>query len=203
MEINLIAKVKNIIAKKECVEENDIRSFMILARKLLDKMSQADQNSYLILRLFCNWTAHIKITESNTGLRVLAEINDTLVKVRNFTDNTAIQKNITQALGFSILRKELRLFLHQFKIEDVFAHNNIWSIFIDCLVEIIRDVPISFPQLSKLDSTKQKIYNKIVQNPIKPGAGVISITISLVGSIICMLIRTEDTYTFIVPLLDN
>jgi hypothetical protein len=65
--------------------------------------------------------------------------------------------------------------------------------------------------LSKLDESKQKIYNKIAKNPIKPGAGVISIKISKIdntafgmkekGEIMCLIIRTEDTTTTIIPLL--
>lgn len=91
------------------------------------------------------------------------------------------------------------------------SDNNVWAIFISNLIEIIRDVPLSFPQLSKLDTTKQRIYKQIAQNPIKPGAGVISIQISRIncdalgvvgtGEVMCLLIRTEDTTTTVIPLL--
>lgn len=42
MEEDLITKIKDIVAKKENVNENDIRSLMILIRKLLDKMPQSE-----------------------------------------------------------------------------------------------------------------------------------------------------------------
>jgi hypothetical protein len=212
MKKDLIQKIEAFLAQKENINEADVRSFMILIRKLLDQISQIDQNSYLILRLFCNWVAHIEITNSNTGLRLLAEINDVLVDTKNSTDTTAIRVLISQAIGFQVLRKELRAFLGSFDVgENLTINNNTWAVFITNLIEIIRDVPLSFPPLSKLDATKKNIYNKIAHNPIKPGAGVISIQISRVnysaldsknvGDIMCLLIKTEDTTTIVIPLL--
>lgn len=183
---------------------------MVLIRKLLDKMP-SDQDSYLIIRLFCNWIAHIEITNSNTGLRMLAEINDTLVDVKK-EGTTEVQHKMSQVIGYPALRKELKSFFNQIGVEDTLvADNNVWAIFITYIIEIIRDVPLSFPSLSKLDRTKQKIYQKIAQNPIKPGAGVISIQISQVdysalgakevGKKMCLLVRTEDTTTIVIPLV--
>lgn len=212
MEKDLIAKIETAIAKKVNLKEEDVRSLMILIRKLLDKMPQPDQNLYLIMRLFCNWMVHIEITQSNTGLRILSEINDAFVSVKNSTDTTAMRTKMSEAIGFSALRKELKSFFSRIGIEDILVSDyRIWAVFISNLIEIVRDVPLSFPQLSELDATKQKIYNKIAKNPIKPGAGVISIQISRIdytalgaqeaGNIMCLLIRTEDTTTTVIPLL--
>ncbi len=212
MNKDLIRKIRTFVEQREHIEEPDVRSFMILTRKLLDALSELGQNSFLILRLFCNWAAHIEITNSNTGLRILAEINDAVVDVKNSKDPGLTQAIISQALGYQALRKELQLFLGQIGVDNVLAtDNNIWAVFIANLLEIILDVPLSFPDLSKLDPTKKAIYNKIAQRPIKHGAGVLSIQISRVdysalGSnngkeIMCLLIRTEDTTTLVVPLL--
>lgn len=212
MEKDLIKKIRTFVAQKEHIDEANVRSFMILARKLLDTMSKADQNSFLILRLFCNWVAHIEITNSNTGLRILAEVNDALVDIKDSRDSIAMQTIISQALGYPALRKELKLFLNKIGADNILAiDNNIWSVFIDNLIEIIRDVPLSFPELSKLDATKKAIYDKIAKNPIKPGAGVISIQISRIDysalgikdvkEIMCLLIRMENITTIVIPLL--
>jgi hypothetical protein len=78
------------------------------------------------------------------------------------------------------------------------------------MIEIIRDVALAFPALSKLKPTSQKIYNEIVQNPVKPGAGVVSIKLSNVnydalgakgiGQLPCLLMLLEDSTTIVVPL---
>ncbi len=212
MDDSLVEKIWTTLQKGERMDENDVRSFMVCVRKLLDRMPQPDQNSYLTLRLFCNWAVHIEITNSNTGLRLLATINDTLVKILNSTDIDSMCTEISQAIGFPILRNELRSFFRHFGINDIIVSNNkIWATYICHLIEIIRDVPISFPLLNQLDPAKQKIYNKIAQNPIKPGAGVVSIKLSQVDfpmfgksgadKTMCLYIRTEETTTIVIPLL--
>jgi len=212
MEDDLIRKIKGSVAKNKSLEEADVRSLMILIRKLLDKMAQSDQKLYLTIRLFSNWVAHIKITQSNTGLRILSAINNALVSVKDSVDAVAMRTKMSQAIGFPALRKEMKLFYGQIGVDDMLVSDNSrWAIFIAHLIEIIRDVPLSFPQLSALDSTKRKIYEEIDQNPIKPGAGVISIQISRInyaalgapesGDTMCLLIKTADTTTIVMPLL--
>jgi hypothetical protein len=211
LEDDLIEKIRETVSKKEKLEEADIRSLMIIIRKLLDMISPADQQLFLIIRLFANWAVHVEITKSNTGLRVLSAINDVLVAYKS-ADTDAMRARISQEIGFSALRKEIKLFFDRIGVDDkVVADNSVWSVFVTNLIEIIRDVPLSFPPLSALDKSKRKIYDKIAINPIKPGAGVILIQISLVnyesmgakntGDIMCLLIRTEDTTTIVIPLL--
>ncbi len=209
MEKDIITKIKTIILKKENINEEEVRSLMILIRKILDKMSEPEKNLYLTLRLFCNWIAHNEITKSNTGLRILAKINDTLVSIKNSQDIIEMRGKMSQAIGFSVLRGELKLFFDQINVNDIFVSDkNIWAVFLNHLIEIIRDVPLSFPSLSSLDSTKQRIYDQIAQNPIKVGAGVVSLKICLVkyplptDEIMCLCVRTEDTTTVIPLLID-
>jgi len=212
MKDDLISKIRNTVGKNVNLEEADVRSLMILVRKVLDKMLESDQGLFLVIRLFSNWVAHTEITQSNTGLRILSAINNALVSIKDSTDTVVIQTKVSEAIGFPALRKELKLFFDYFGVDDVLVSNNsVWGIFISHLTEIIRDVPLSFPQISALDATKRKIYEEIAQNPIKPGAGVVAVQISLVdyaalgakkqGNTMCLLIRTEDTTTIVMPLL--
>ena len=87
--------------------------------------------------------------------------------------------------------------------------DRIWGLtFLPNLIEILRDVPLSFPQI--LDPCKQKIYNQIAKNPIKLGAGVVSIYLSRVdyeklgvkgsGERFCILVGTADTTEIVIPL---
>lgn len=212
MKDDLIRKIRSTVSKNENLEEADVRSLMILIRKLLDIMPESDQKSFLVIRLFANWVAHIEITQSNTGLRILSAINSALVSIKDSTDIIAMQTKMSEAIGFPALRKELKLFFDHIGVDDALVSNNhAWAILISHLIEIIRDVPLSFPRLSALDATKRKIYEEIAQNPIKPGAGVIAVKISLIdyaalgaqepGNTMCLLIKMEDTTTIVMPLL--
>lgn len=210
VENDLISKIRKTVSKKEALEETDVRSLMILVRKLLDKIPPSDQQSFLIIRLFANWSVHIEITQSNTGLRILSAINDALVTYKS-AHTDILRRGISQEIGFPALRREMKLFFGNLGIDDtVVSDNHIWAVFVIHLIEIIRDVPLSFPKLSALDKTKRKVYDHISRNAIKPGAGVISIQISNVdydalgakdiGERKCLLIRMEDTTTTVVPL---
>ncbi len=210
MKDDLIKKIERIVANKGQINEESIRLLMVLIRKLLE-MQQPHIESFLTLNLFCNWAMHIEITYSNTGLRILAEINDALVRNKDAEVNN-LQLDMSQAIGFSKLRSELKLFFNNNEIDDIITYNNtIWVNFVCTLIEIIRDVPLSFPKLSELDKTKKKIYNRIAQNPIKLGAGVISIVITKidnntfgecgVGKRVCLHISIEDKITIIIPML--
>ena len=210
VELDLIEKIRETVYKKEALEEADVRALMILVRKLLDLMPQSDQQPFLITRLFANWAVHVKITKSNTGLRVLSAINDALVTFKSAATDELIT-GISKEIGFSALRREMKLFFDANGIDDtIVSDNHLWAIFINHLIDIIRDVPLSFPPISALNKTERKIYDQIARNPIKLGAGVVAIQISNVdypafgakdtGKIMCIVIRTEDTTTIVVPL---
>ncbi len=208
MEDDIVRKIRAIIKKEEQINEDNIRILLILIRKLLDKMDNSDNEKFLILRLFCNWSLHNEITNSNTGLRILANINDTLVKIKNTKNNITIQNLMSQSIGFPKLRKELMLLLSIYDINTYpISKTIVWVEYVRRILEIIRDVPLAFPKLSNLDPTKQKIYNQIAENAIKTGAGVISIKISNylypdeVSEKLSLFIKTEDTTTIIIPLL--
>jgi len=211
VESDLIVKMRKTVSKNEALEEADVRSLMILARKLLDLMPASDYQLFLIIRLFANWAVHVEITQSNSGLRLLSAINDALFSYKS-ADTDSMRAGISKEIGFSALRKEMKQFFGHFGIDDTIASNDrVWAVFVTHLIEIIRDVPLSFPPISALDKTKRKIYDKIARNSIKPGAGVVAIQISMVdydsrgakgiGERMCLIIRLEDTTTIVVPLI--
>ena len=210
VENDLVTKIRKTASKEEALEEMDVRTLMILVRKLLDKMPPSDQQSFLIIRLFANWSVHVEITQSNTGLRILSAINDGLVIFKS-AHTDILRRGLSQEIGFPALRREMKLFFSNLGIDNtVVSDNHIWAVFVVHLIEIIRDVPLSFPKVSALDKTKRKVYDHISRNAIKPGAGVISIQISNVdydalgakniGEKMCLLIMMEDTTTIVVPL---
>ncbi len=208
--MNLIAKIQGIASEGIRISEDQVRSFMILVRKQLELTPDQEKVKYSTLNLFCNWSAHTAITQSLTGLQTLARINDAFVRVKNSTDIAAIQEELSRAIGFGTLQDELVSFLDHTAVKHKPSDGAVWHHFLSHLIEIIRDVPLAFPPTGKLSKAAQKIYNRIAGNPIKPGAGVTLITISRVdygklgveglGEMTCLLIRTEDTTTTVVPL---
>lgn len=204
-------KIQSILNYGVAITEDQVRSLMILVRKHLELMADADKLQFLTLNLFCNWCAHVEITQSNMGLRILARINDALVRVKNSADSNRIFTEISGAVGFGTFRSELLVFLNKIGVEHRLDQEAEWIVFLAHLLEVIRDVPLAFPPSDQLSKGAKKIYEQIAQNPIKPGAGVIRTIISKIdygalglntgaGELWCLLVRTEDTTTIVVPL---
>lgn len=215
MEKDLEIKIKSHLEIGPKISESEVRSLMTLISKRLELMVDVEKQNYLTLSLFCNWCKHTKIDQSNTGLRIIAKVNDALVEGKDYQDNSKIELKISQAIGYVSLRRGLILFLNSIGFDGYFEvspeGNNFWGHFLTHLFEIIRDVPIVFPSIASLDKTKQKIYNQIARSAIRPGAGVIGMKITKVdyskmgmknmGELISLHIKLENTTNVIVPLL--
>ena len=148
MEKDLEAKIKVILEKGSNISEDEVRSLMGLIRKRLELMDDAEKQNYLILNLFCNWCAHTKIDQSNTGLRIIAKINDALVEVKDSKSTHETQLKLSAAIGYVSLRREMILFLKNIGLtgylETSTIGNGLWFYLLSHLIEIIRDVPIVF-----------------------------------------------------------
>lgn len=207
MEDDLIVKIRVTLHKGYTLNENDVRALMILIRKLLENMSNENRNKYLVLLLFCNWAVHNQITSSNTGLRILAKVNDAIVSIKDSKNTEEIRDVVSHSFWIPELRRELKLFLSNHAINDaIVSDDRMWAFYLEQLIEIIRDVELRFPIKSDLDRTKTKIYEKIVMNSIKVWAGVISLKVSLFeypqgGSLMSLIVETEDSTKIIIPLL--
>lgn len=168
--------------------------------------AEADKVQYLTVSLFCNWSMHISLTESSNCLKILAKINDVLVRIKSSPVNV-VRREMSEAIGFGIFRSELVSLLGAIGVNHNLRDDTVFRTCRNHLIEIIRDVPIEFPPLGTLKKLVRQIYNQIIQNPIKSGAGVTSIKLSLVdygttlgGEMMCLTIRLEDTTSIVVPL---
>lgn len=212
MKVDIDAKIENLLKNGPDISEDQVRSLMALFRKRIESMTESDKQKYLVLKLFCDWSLHNQIDQSNTGLRTLAKVNDALVVVKNSKDSHITQTKLSESIGYVALRREIKLFLKncgldQTRIQD----NNTWGQFLTHLIEIIRDVPLSFPSVVKLDKTKQKIYNQIAQNALGPKGGVMMMQIIKIDygqlglpngkELFSLHAKLENTTNIIVPLL--
>jgi len=209
MKSDMDGKIRQLIKLGTSIDENQTRSLMILMRKEFELMTDVNRQKFLTLNLFSNWSAHTKIDKSMSGLRILFRVNNALVQIKQTVDNNTILTEMTKAIGFDTLRLELCLFLQYIGINEAVS-DSMWKTFLDNLIEIIRDVPLSFPLTRELKTSEKKIYEQIAKNPIKPGAGVVMIVLSKIdygkfvfgniGEILCLLVCTEDTTKIIIPL---
>jgi hypothetical protein len=131
MKDDIISKLRIIINLGIDLHEDNVRSFMVLARKLLDAESGLSANQYLILRLFSNWAVHTKINCSNTGLRILSKVNDALVGVKNGASSEIIERTISDAVGIDALKLEISNLIIEYSINKDFTKEfPIWATFL-------------------------------------------------------------------------
>jgi hypothetical protein len=209
MEQDLLAKIQRILNLGLQVTEDEIRSLLVLVRKQLELHPVLKTSRYLTLNLFCNWAVHTEISQSLTGLQLLAAINGSLLKVK-IASGEEVQTELSRTLGFDKLYNEFTSLCQKFGLTHQFSNKRVWAVFQAHLIEIMRDVPLSSPPIKKLTKDAKKLYDRITHNSVKLGAGVISIKISNVdygklgakgfGQVTCLLIRTENNITLIIPL---
>ena len=206
------AKIQRIVSLGIEANEDEVRSLAVLVRKRLE--TTPDTSPYLTLNLFCTWAVHIAITNSTTGLKTVAMVNDALVKAQDAGPvgpaGPALQA-LVGAVGFKTLRAEFTSFLDETNISHRFHDDGVWRAVLRHLIEIIRDVPIAFPPpIPKVKPKVLKIYEQAIHEQAKkPGAGVIRISISdrIAGDDNSkgryLVIETEDARELLVPLLGD
>lgn len=209
MEQDLLSKIQRILNLGPQLTEDHVRSLLVLVRKQLELHPGLKTSRYLTLNLFCNWAVHTEINQSLTGLRLLGAINDTLIRLKT-SSGEQIQTELSRTLGFDTLYDEFTSLLQKFGLTHQYMDKRTWAIFQTHLVEIMRDVPLTFPPVKKLTRDIRKIYDRITKNPINPGAGVVLMKVSNVdygklgakgfGEVTCLSIRTESNITLLIPL---
>ena len=135
MEKDLLIKIENLLDGDCRVSEDQVRSLMILVRKRLELEPEPNKTRYSTLNLFCNWAAHTKITQSMTGLKILARINDALVTMKNST-GMEVQTEMSRAIGFDVLHSEFVLFLQNVGVSHKLSEKQIWAAFLGHLIVV-------------------------------------------------------------------
>ncbi len=211
MERDIAKKIQEIVRREADITETDVRLLLVHIRKRLELIPR---DRFSTLSLFCTWTLHTGITNSVPAFRLLKRVNDALVNTKTAGTRTVVTE-VVDAIGFDLLRFELKDFLDEAHISHNFTDNKLWINFHKHLLEIIRDIPIVFPPLTslKLGSKTRQIYDQIIQNPVKPGFGVVSITLSYqdydalglrakgVKEVLCLTVLTEDGTSILIPLV--
>src|SRR5437899_655804 len=203
MERDIAKKIQEIVRRNADITETDVRLLLVHIRKRLELIPR---DRFSTLSLFCTWTLHTGITNSVPAFRLLKRVNDATKTAGTRT----VVTEVVDAIGFALLRFELKEFLDEAHISHNFTDNKVWINFHRHLLEIIRDIPIVFPPLTslKLGSKTRQTYDQIIQNPVKPGFGVVSITLSYqdydplgvkAKETLCLSVLTEDGTSILIP----
>ena len=135
MKDQLKDKIENTLRKTQ-KEESDIVYLMVKIRKYLEK----DKNKgsrYKILKSYCDWSLHDKITNNKTCQNILKETEQEYKETKGI-DPVFMHK----ILGLDILKLELGSFFQSIDIKNIFSNDEEWIHFRKLFIDNLSDCPI-------------------------------------------------------------
>ena len=210
MQNDIAHKIQSLASRREPLSESEVSHLMILSRKYLDHMPPEERANYLMLRLFCNWAAHVVIDRSMEGLEVLKRLNDALVEVAPIPDNDTVGCRLTSVLSFRELRRELGVLLENVGVSEPLDRDQTrWTNFVRHLIEIIRDCPIGVGDVENMSRRARELYESIKTNPLQQRGWVVGLAVTEVDygqfgaagrNEVCLHILLSDTTHIVVPM---
>jgi hypothetical protein len=201
MEVDVRSKIGNLIAR-DSLEESHVVHLMILLRKTLDHMLKSDGKKFPTIRLYCNWSVHTFIDQSQLGEEIIINIHEKIVELMSVSDNNRLIRELSKLLSWTEFKTELVDLLAKIGIADVLTTDDSkWKQFIKHILEIIRDSP--------LRAKSQAAIQTLSGNPLrKEGSYIHTLSVeSVSGSlmkrptdIMCIRLKSNDDLSFVVPL---
>lgn len=138
MEDELTSKIKGILAK-EILEECDVVCLIVKIRKLLFRLNFS--SNYRILKSYCDWTLHEKISHNKTCQAILGEVEKRYRggKISNNLPDLSLGINF---YGLHEFRKELNSFLNHLGIQYNLNDEKKWINFRKLFFDNLSDCPI-------------------------------------------------------------
>ncbi|KFJ43823.1 hypothetical protein IBE48_08595 [Francisella philomiragia] len=136
------------------------------------------ESKYNILNLYCNWILHDSITASNTALRILERLTDSMILHNAGDESKWINDSIVEGFNIHTLQQEMIFLADELNIEIVglLKTKSYWKDFVRILIKKLIGRPLKFPDKPKYKA--KEIQDSIISKTVKSGSdanGVLSI----------------------------
>lgn len=112
--------------------------------------------------MYCDWTLHPKLSRSASAFQIIESIADAILKHPNAPNSPGFFDDITKAFHFDEFRADCIRVLTQFAIpETLFSNQVIWDKFLVCMISILLERPLEFPDSTKLTKIAAPICDRI------------------------------------------
>lgn len=183
------SSIRDILSKPG-LEGTDVGWLMVCIRRLLEETGR--QKAYNFLNLYCNWVAHSKLSRSKLLFELLANLSKIIGKYSTDEFNPAWGKAMTEALGTKKLRDDLRAFSKEYGYPDQFwGDDNSWRGFLGLLSQVIMDVPIAFPDESKMTKSEKDHWESAKTSICGQDARVRDLRLTEVDNRVCWEVTLE------------
>lgn len=203
----VVAKI-TAIAEVPNPSEANIQHLFTLARKLVERVPEADRPNYGLVKFYGDWTVHSKIDRSRIGAGVLQRVADIVFDQMKKTDTDKMVRDLTDALSFEKSRQQLNALVARFHGPADLFNADDWRRVIPILAEIISSTPLAIAKENRFKA----FLNAIRAKPLKGTSVVEALELVKVPTSVfkkdapadqitfCIKIETTDTTKIVVPL---
>jgi hypothetical protein len=211
MRIELERKIKELVTAREPLSESEVSHLMTLMRKDLDRARNELGAEYQLLRFFCDWSVHITLDRSVSGMKMMQALNSILHEWGDRPPGEEFFDSVTRALSFDELRRQMASFFESARLSDRLTRNKrLWNNFVARLISVVRDCSLELPERTSKKEIKE-IREEIVGNPLKEGMWLTGLSLTGIDlelpqgppsgtETLCVVLRTANTTEIVVPL---
>jgi hypothetical protein len=208
MDDEVVGKIRGVVAGARW-READVVYLFAQARKLIERVTNAERPSYARLNFYCDWCLHSKIDRSEAGARILSRLHGIVVEHMKKTDTDALIVELSAALSLGDVRNELNALVRRYSGEAESVDRAVWRAIVPVLLEVVSQIPLEIGvkngRLKKLDA--QMRARPIKGTSVVEQLAVVKVASSLLkrnaasGEItFCMQLTTSDTTKIVAPI---
>ena len=138
MEDQIINKLELELAEP-MTTERQVVYFLVEIRKLLDKQGKKGDLRYSSLRLYCNWAAHIELSQRQAS-EIVKQVDALYPKLMNGTLSDDEKNGLRERFLLTTFRAQLNDFLDELELRTL--HDDEWNSFLACFLNVIQDCPL-------------------------------------------------------------
>lgn len=144
MKHEILEKIRTLL-QKSVLSESEVAHLFSLLRKLIEGLSESTRQKFGLLKLYCDWALHLVVDRSMQGAEVLEKIHSVVVDHISRKDNSAMAKDLSDALSLHEVRDLIKELLREVDSGNQDEISEIqWRGVATALAEIISRCPLKF-----------------------------------------------------------
>lgn len=164
-------KIEKLLSKGVDITESETVHLMTLMGKIIEL--NGIQDDYPMVNFFRDWTQHVNIDRSRTGLDVLSAIHEVLRTVKDLEDIKEVTKALEKVLSLDKFLEQSQKLIKFLNIKTTFfITKKSAESFLGQLFEVLNDCPIRFPKNLNKRKKAKKIYENMMTREIS-GKGIV------------------------------
>lgn len=214
MDKDIIDELRPILSKGS-ISKIEAQYVLSQIRKLIEHMNVTDSAQFPTLKSYTNWISHTAIDREIVALELLHNAHQRMGTLMHIPDNARLSREFSALLSLKDMREQMKNIFTAVGLPDGITIDDVrWKEFREHLISIIRDCPVSFRQRKDMSAKEKRLFDAVINNPLKPGMTITQVTIIYVDEnvfqgkselsgkhLVCMELLTTDGVKIVIPLV--